>query len=135
MFCKELAAADAKLERAKQRFEEAEGDERRERAALDLQLAQRARNVAFERAPMHDEAQEAFEAGARISWQMNFIKGDATNCTATKGLKAHVVSLYSLSRVNAQNAAGEDEEVSIDRRIQLCFSSPLGLWSNRVEMK
>ena len=30
---------------------------------------------------------------SRISWQMHFIKGDATNCTATKGLKAHVVTV------------------------------------------
>ena len=131
LLCVELAAAEKKLERAKQRYEEAGGDEGSERAVLDLQLAQRARSVAFERAPVHSDEQVAFEAGARCSWQMHFIKGDATNCTATKGLKAHVVSLHSLYRVNAQNAV--DAEVS--QYILLFVFSSLGLWSNRVEMK
>ena len=38
----------------------------------------------------HDPAQGDV---SRIGWQMHFIKGDATNCTATKGLKAHVVTV------------------------------------------
>ena len=37
----------------------------------------------------------------KVSWQLHLFKGDATNCTATKGLKAHVVSLKSTVRVNA----------------------------------
>ena len=43
------------------------------------------------------------------SWEFHRIMGDATNCTATKHLKAHVVQVRSLFRV-AADAADDDDE-------------------------
>ena len=54
------------------------------------------------------------ESSSRVSWQMHFIKGDATNCTATNSLKAHVLSVHSLMRVNAQNATAADGDLADD---------------------
>ena len=44
---------------------------------------------------------------------MHFFKGDATNCTATKGLKAHVVSLTTTVRTNVQLATVDNEESEV----------------------
>ena len=52
------------------------------------------------------------DAGADVvrSWKIHRIMGDATNCTATKSLKAHVVQLRSLFRVGADDDGDDDEE-------------------------
>ena len=50
------------------------------------------------------------DTGAVVrSWEFHRIMGDATNCTATKSLKAHVVQVRSLFRVGVTADDGDDD--------------------------
>ena len=112
---------------------------------------------------------------AKVSWQMHFIKGDATNCTATKGLKAfqqglllsrlcpiipslrwqrrrcragrcrkaaprpmleireaHVVSIKSVVRINAQNFGLESDFPDVDDLDGDAWLDTCLLWEQRV---